>query len=543
MKKKRLSLGLDISTQGISAVVLDIDARRKVYEHSLDYCHDARLNTFGIRQDDYILPPESEGEASQPPELFFASLDAMFSDLRETVALEDVAVINNSSQQHGHVYLNYDAGSIFHRLNEEESEKSDLATLLKGSLAYHRAPIWMTSNTREQAEFIRNYVGGKTRVIELSGSDIPLRFTGVVMRKTAQQLPEVYLRTCNIQLISSLISAILTGNSRTPVDYGNACGMALMDYQQKSWADVLIRAASDGLVGGAEAFRRKLPAIVSPDALLGNIALCFVRKYGFSPGCKVVAGSGDNPQSKVLVAGDMLSLGTSLVYMVATDGKTFDMNGNANAMYDGVGRPFMFGCRVNGAMVWDRMRALYGLKKEEYLPAEEALQQAPVAQSMVFWQPRNESFPLSESLEMVRIGNETPGLSADYAGLIETTLAAVYCHAKSFSKAISAPLYVTGGAAKSLGIIRRVAAIWGRPVIRIEAGAAMGAAVSAAVAFLRSEGIVMMDSEEYVGSEIIKRGQPIQPGTEDILAFHRRDGYLDIFAKEEAKLLGKIIVS
>jgi hypothetical protein len=70
MKKRRLSLGLDLSTQGIAAVVLDIDARNKVYEHSLDYCRDERLNTFGICKEDYILPPETEGEASQPPELF-----------------------------------------------------------------------------------------------------------------------------------------------------------------------------------------------------------------------------------------------------------------------------------------------------------------------------------------------------------------------------------------------------------------------------------------------------------------------------------------
>ena len=88
-----------------------------------------------------------------------------------------------------------------------------------------------------------------------------------------------------------------------------------------------------------------------------------------------------------------LNLDTSLVNMVSTDGKTLDTNGFANAMYDGVGRPFMFGCRTNGTMVWDQLRAMYGMEKEEYGPAEEVLQQAPVAHYMVFWQPKNESFP------------------------------------------------------------------------------------------------------------------------------------------------------
>jgi xylulokinase len=537
MKNQRLSLGLDVSTQGISAVVLDIDARSKICEHSLDYYRDMRLNIFGIRKDDYILPPESNGEASQPPELFFASLDAMLTDLKDAVAMEDIAVINNSSQQHSHVYLNHEAKFIFRRLTEDESGESDLLTLLKGSLAYQRAPIWMTSDTAEEAEYIRRCIGGKDKVIKLTGSDIPLRFTGAVMRRIARQKPVVYQNTDNIQLLSSLVSAVLTGNSKAPVDYGNACGTALMDYRQKRWSGALIKAASEDLPGGGKVFRRKLPAIVAPGTIIGNIALYFVRKYGFSPECRIAVGSGDNPQSKVLVTGDLLSLGTSLVNMVATDGRTFDMNGYANAMYDGFGRPFMFGCRTNGAMVWDRLRAMYGLKKEEYLPAEEALRQAPVAQNMVFWQPRDESFPVSRSLDMVRIGENTPSLSADYAGLIETTLAAMYHHSKGFSRATSEPLYVTGGAAKSPGIIRRVAAIWRRPIVRIEGGgAAMGAAVSGAVALLRSEGKTI-DLKEHAGAGLLKKEQPFQPNVQDVPAFHRPGGYLDIFAREEAKLL------
>jgi xylulokinase len=307
MKKKRLSLGLDVSTQGISAAVLDVDTRTRVYEYSLDYYKDSRLNTFGIRKEDYILPPEAEGEASQPVELFFVSLDTMFGDLKGAVALDDVVVVNTSGQQHGHVYLNHQARAIFSRLLNENSRQSDLVTLLKGSLAYRLAPIWMTSNTNEQAEFIRNHVGGKERAIALSGSDVPLRFTGVVMRKIALQFPEVYRQTDNIQLISSLVPAILTGNSRVPVDYGNACGMSLMDYTQKCWSDVLIKAAADGLPGGETAFRSKLASLVAPDTIVGTMAKYFVRKYGFSPSCKIVVGSGDNPQSKVLVSGDLLS--------------------------------------------------------------------------------------------------------------------------------------------------------------------------------------------------------------------------------------------
>ena len=521
-------MGLDISTQGISAVVVDIDRREKIHEHSLDYCRDSRLNTFGIRQEDYILPPESEGEASQPPVLFFAALDAVFSDLKDAIDLSSVVVINNSSQQHGHVYLNQKASSIFSHLLKENSAASNLETILKDAFTYQRAPIWMTSNTTEQAEHIRHHVGGKEAVIKLSGSDVPLRFTGAVIRRIAQQHPDVYSQTKTIQLISSLVTAVLTGNAGTAIDFANACGMALMDYRQKGWSDALINAATDGLPGGGDALKRKLPPITAPDAIAGNIASYFIKKYGFSPTCRVVAGSGDNPQSKVLVDGDLLSLGSSLVNMVSTDGNTFDLNGYANAMYDGLGRPFIFGCRTNGTMVWDRVRTLYGLTKDEYVPAERALRDTPIGKHLVFWQPRDESFPPSGKFEITRIGDETPGLGIDYAGLIESTLASVYYHSKGFTRDTKEPLYVTGGAGNSPEIIRRVAAIWNRPVITLdEGGAALGAAAAGACAYLQTQQPL----------ELLKTTQPIQPKLNDVQAFHNPGGYLDAFAKEEAKLL------
>ena len=226
------SLGLDVSTQSISAVVLDMDTWSVVWEHSLDYCRDTRLDSFGIRPEDYILPPETEGEANQPAGLFLVSLDTLLADLKKDINLGDIAVINTSGQQHGHVYLNRQATDIFGKLLDKESGQSDLNSLLKGSLAWDKAPIWMTSDTSEQAEFIRDHVGGKRRMIELSGADAPLRFTGVVIRKIGQKLPDIYKNTEKVQLISSFIPAVLTGNPNVPVDFGNASGMALMDYRQ-----------------------------------------------------------------------------------------------------------------------------------------------------------------------------------------------------------------------------------------------------------------------------------------------------------------------
>lgn len=535
MGKKRLALGLDSSTQSLSAIVIDIDTAEKRFEYSLDYRADTRLNGFGIGED-YILPPREEGEAEQPPLMYLASLDAMFTDMREAgVAMENIVVINTSGQQHGHVYLNRNADMLLGQLTNRDGGTPPLQTLLKDAFSYPNAPIWMTANTGAQTNHVRETVGGKAEMINLSGSDAPLRFTGTVVRRVAEQHPEHYAATAKIQLISSFIPAVLTGNANVPIDYGNGCGMSLMNYRSKTWDSALLAATADGLTGGKETLQSKLPALASPDSIVGNLAAYYVEKYGFDGNCAVIAGSGDNPQAKVPIAGDLLSLGTSFVNMVSTDGNTLDPEGFANAMYDGINRPFMFGCRTNGAMVWDAVRNNYGLAKAEYAPAEAALKQVAPGQFMTFWQPKAESFPVSGVYELIRaIG--APTLAEDYTGIIETSLAAVYIYSAVFTKQTQASLLVTGGATDSPEIMRRVAGIWNRPTLPVEkGGAALGAAV-AGVKALYDAANEAFDIEAFSAS-VLKRGEPIQPHPEDVKAYHGEGKYLERFREKYEQIM------
>ncbi len=531
MSQTKLALGLDSSTQSLSATVIDINAAEKCFEHSLDYRADERLNRFGIRED-YILPPREEGEAEQPPLMYLASLDALFADMREAgVPLESIRLINTSGQQHGHVYLNRDADTLFAQLNTSQGsgDMPDLKTLLEKVFAYPNAPIWMTANTVAQSDAVRKGVGGKAEMISLSGSDAPLRFTGAVMRRVGEQSPEQYASTAKIQLISSFVPAVLTGNANVPVDYGNACGMSLMNYRRKRWDSALLAATAHGLPGGVTEFRSKLPPLVPPDSVVGSLAAYYVEKYGFDPGCAVIAGSGDNPQAKVPVAGDLLSLGTSFVNMVSTDGDTLDPEGFANAMYDGINRPFMFGCRTNGAMVWDAVRANYNFTKEEYDPAEAALQAVVPGRFMTFWQPKTESFPVSGVFELIRTTSEQ-AFASDYTGIIETSLAALYTYSAVFTKQTHAPLFVTGGATDSPGIMRRVAGIWNRPTLPVEkGGASLGAAVAGVKALLARE--ETFDIETFSAS-LLRRGEPIQPNPADVAAYHGEGKYLQRFREK-----------
>ncbi len=545
-KNRHLVLGLDSSTQSLSAIVIDIDSAEKCFEHAIDYRADERTNCFGIGED-YILPPRhsmAEGEAEQPPLMYLASLDAMFADLRNAdVALEDIVAINTSGQQHGHVYLNKNLSIIFSNLLRAESSTLELKTLLAGVFSYFTAPIWMTANTLTQTDHVREAVGGKTEMIELSGSDAPLRFTGAVIRRVAEQSPDEYTATEKIQLISSFIPAVLTANPLVPIDTGNACGMSLMNYRKKEWDNELITATAAGIQGGPEELQRKLPELAPPDTVVGNIAKYFVEKYGFSGDCTIVAGSGDNPQAKVPVAGDLLSLGTSFVNMVSTDGNTLDPEGYANAMYDGIGRPFMFGCRTNGAMVWDTVRSNYGLTKEEYEPAEKALENVSPGQYMTFWQPKAESFPVSGAFELIRTTErDTHSLAEDYAGVIETSLAAVYVYSQVFThkttKQTQEPLHVTGGATDSPEIMRRVAGIWNRPIVSVEkGGAALGAAVAGVKAYCDHIG-ESFNVEDF-SKTVLKRGVLIQPKPTDVAAYHGEGNYLQRFRETYQRIMDK----
>ena len=538
MPRERLALGLDSSTQSLSAVVIDIDTAEKCFEHSLDYRADARLNQFGIGED-YILPPREEGEAEQPPLMYLASLDAMFTDMREAgVPIESIRLINTSGQQHGHVYLNRDADALLAQLANVEStgeDTPDLQAILKDAFAYPNAPIWMTANTVAQTDAVRNGVGGKAEMINLSGSDAPLRFTGTVVRRVGEQFPEHYAATAKVQLISSFIPAVLTGNANVPIDYGNGCGMSLMNYRSRAWDPALLGATAQGLSGGAEALQSKLPVLARPDSVVGNLAAYYIEKYGFDERCAVIAGSGDNPQAKVPVAGDLLSLGTSFVNMVSTDGDMLDPEGFANAMYDGINRPFMFGCRTNGAMVWDAVRNNYGLAKEAYAPAEAALKQTAPGQFMTFWQPKTESFPVSGAFDLIR-SNAQPTLAEDYTGIIETSLAAVYVYSAVFTKQTQAPLFVTGGATDSPEIMRRVAGIWNRPTLPVEkGGAALGAAVAGVKALHDAEN-EPFDIETFSAS-VLKRGEPIQPDPQDVAAYHGEGKYLQQFREKYEQII------
>lgn len=508
-------LGLDSSTQSLSAVVVDRRNAQVVRSVSVVYKSDPRLAGFGVDPELMLLPPRNPGEADQPPLMFLASLEALFADLKAVgVDLGLIGLINVSAQQHGHVFLGERFLDALRALKAGTDTSTPLAELMTPTFSYPRAPIWKTSDTSSEAETLRRAAGGSGSMIALTGSDSPLRFTGAVARKVFLKEAGVWNKTVRLHMLSSFLPAVLTGNSDVPADWGNGSGTSLMDYGSKAWDPVLLEAAASGLPGGAESLQAKLTPVASPLTAAGTVAAWFVKKYGFSADARVLIGSGDNPQTKVLVDGDLLSLGTSFVMMVETGSSLVDPRGWGNAMYDGVGRPFLFGCRTNGALVWDRLRTRAKLAAKDFATGEAALASHAPGSVLALWQPDTESFPPSPSFGLTVQGNDD-SFAVAYPGCVDSALGLLYRGSLPWLEGKSAPLAVTGGPTASPGILRRIAGIWNRPVVTIgTTGAALGAA-AAALAF------------DGVKTPLLPPSVPVQPIPADVEAYHKPGAYLD----------------
>jgi xylulokinase len=528
---KSVVLGIDASTQSLSGVVLDCASGSLLWQHSLAYRDDARLCGLGFEHDSLLIPPREAGEAEQPPRLFIAALAALLHDLAASgVDVSTIAAINTSGQQHGHVYLNAEADAAFTRLREPASARGELAALLAGSFAYGGAPIWKTANTAAEAAHIRAAVGGQAALIARIGSDLPLRFAAAIQRKIGGRYPESYAATRHLVQISSLITAMLCGDAALPIDFGNACGTGLMNYRDRVWDELLLEAVAGDLPGGAAALAAKLPRIVHPLAVCGKVAAYFQANYGFSPACRVIAGSGDNPQSKVLAGGDLLSLGTSFVCMVASPEGGVDASGAANAMYDGLGRPFNFFCRTNGALAWDRLRQRHGLADGDYAAGEAALAATAAGSRLRFWHPDAESFPLiAANAQPVRLDRNDVTFASDFSAVVDSSLGLIYRYGEKVAGASGQKppaIVVCGGASKSAGVMRRVAALWNRPAIAAgQAGAALGAALAAAVAIApenRREALA-----DTLRAQIFADKPVTLPDPGLVRAYHAPGAYLD----------------
>lgn len=475
----KLFLGLDSSTQSLSAVLIDLDTRKVVYEKSLNF--DKALPHYKTQNG--VLPNRNPLVKHSAPLMWAEALDVLFAAMKKDgVALGSVLAISGSGQQHGSVYLNDRAPEALAKLPKAK----DLVTGLRGVFSRKTSPIWMDSSTAEECAEIRAKLGGIKAAAQKTGSDTFERFTGPQIRKFFKTEPKAYEQTAHIALVSSFMASLLAGKI-APIDHGDGAGMNLMDIRSKSWHPEALKATAPKLA-------KKLPPLAASSQLIGTVSDYFVKKYGVNPEARIQVWSGDNPCSVIglgLVSEGQvaISLGTSDTYFGSMKRCSTDANGEGHVFGSPNGDYMTLICFKNGSLAREKVREIYGIKTWEAFG--KALAKTPVGNNGGILLPwfEAEIVPRVNKPMIHRFDLDENDAAAHCRAIAEAQMMSMRLHSQ-WMKVKPECIYATGGASNNLPLLQVMADVMNCTVRRIEVSksAALGAALRAAHGWLLGQG-------------------------------------------------------
>jgi xylulokinase len=475
----RLFLGLDSSTQSLSAVVIDYDRRKVVYEKSLNF--DRALPRYKTRNG--VLPDADPLVKRSPPLMWAEALDLLFAQMKnDGVPLDKILAISGSGQQHGSVYLNGRAGKVLANLNPNKS----LVENLRGIFSRATSPVWMDSSTARECSEIRKKLGGVKAAAQQTGSDTFERFTGPQIRKFYKTDPATYARTANVALVSSFMASLLAGKI-APIDHGDGAGMNLMDIRKKIWHAGALRATAPDL-------KKKLPPLAKSGEVIGKVSAYFAKRYGLNPEARATVWTGDNPASVIglgLIREGMaaVSLGTSDTFFGTMKKCRVDGRGEGHVFGSPTGDYLTLICFKNGSLARENIRELYGIrdwkKFGELLAATKPGNHGGI---LLPWFEA-EIVPRVNRPGIHRFDLDEKDAAANCRAIFEAQMMSMRLHSQ-WMKAKPDCIYATGGASNDLALLQVMADVMNCRVLRIEVskGAALGAALQAAHGWLVATG-------------------------------------------------------
>ncbi|MFL2847347.1 MAG: xylulokinase [Coraliomargaritaceae bacterium] len=467
------SLGIDGSTQSMSAIVIDLDNYYVVCECTIN---------FGERLPEYDSPNgffkgETSSEVYSNPLMWLDAIDLLFNELKDSCDLSKVKAISGAGQQHGSVYLNTKWLETIGQLDPKES----LSKQIKPCLSRPHSPIWMDTSTTLECQEIAQALGGNEIICQKSGSIAIERFTGPQIRRFYKTSLDSYPNTARIHLVSSFICSILSGQD-CPIDTGDGAGMNLMNLQTNTWDSDLVHATAPNLID-------KLPYIVQGDTVVGEISEYFSEKYGFSKEVSIVVFTGDNPSSLVGTAASapgktVISLGTSDTFFAAMPSTVSDPNGYGHVFGNPSGGSMSLQCFLNGSLAREFVKDKFEYSWDQFTNA--LLETTPGCNGnymLPFFS--HEISPLYDGNNPVLKGNSnfenwrSPKLAI--RACIEGQFINMKMHTEWMSM-IPEIIYVTGGASKNHAIIQILSDIFQVNVQQLEVNGsvALGGAMRAA---------------------------------------------------------------
>jgi len=471
----KLFLGLDSSTQSLSAVVIDLDANKVIYEKSLNF--DQALPEFKTKNG--VLPNRDPLVKHSSPLLWAAALDLLFAQMKkDKVALNKILAISGSGQQHGSVYFTEKAAETLASLDPKKS----LVENLDGVFSRKTAPIWMDSSTAKECAEIRKKLGGIKFTASRTGSDTFERFTGPQIRKFYKTEPKNFDKTAGIALVSSFMASLLAGKI-APIDFGDGAGMNLMDIRRKNWNHDALKATAPGLV-------KKLPPLAESGRVIGPVSAYFVHKYGLNPEALATVWTGDNPASVIglglVKPGQVaISLGTSDTFFGTMEKCQTDENGEGHVFGSPTGGYMTLICFKNGSLAREKIRELY--KISDWKKFGELVASMPPGNNGAILLPwfEAEIVPRVNKPGIRRFDLDEKNAAANARAIFEAQMLSMRLHSQ-WMQVAPEKILATGGAANDRTLLQVLADVMNCPVLRIEVSksAALGAALQAAHGWL-----------------------------------------------------------
>jgi xylulokinase len=308
----RLVLGIDVSTTGSKALLVD---EKGVVVASASAPHT-------------LQTPKPLWSEQDPTEWWAASAGSIRKVVSEAGGAARIAAVGLTGQMHGLVLL--DAQDRVLR----------------------PAILWNDQRTAAECDEIRTRLGGRERLVKISGNDALTGFTAPKILWVRRHEPDVYARARRVLLPKDYVRHRLTGVAA--MDKADGSGTLLFDLARRGWSNEILEALeipADWLP----------PTFEGPEAT-GKISASAAAETGLAAGTPVVAGGGDQAAGAVgtgavrpgVVA---LTLGTSGVVFATTESPLTEPQGRLHAFcHAAPGRWHFMGVTLSaaGSLQWYR---------------------------------------------------------------------------------------------------------------------------------------------------------------------------------------------
>lgn len=360
------SFGLELSTQSAKYLILDCKTGDIVFKDKFDF--DTTFPDYQTKGG--VLFSNISGLRHTSPLMLIEALEEIFKRLvKSGIDSSKIKAIKVDAMQHCTVYLSSKFSKVLKSLNTLYSLKDQIST----EITRKTSPIWEDRTPEEEVELLKKWF--KDPGIEnLCGNRAELRFPASQIMKWAVENPSEYENTGHIFLLSAFITSILTGKI-SPVDTGDGWGTNLnsLDIKKPDWNKRILKSINSYLKdhGLKSVLEPKIGKMCHYDEICGKISKYFVKKYGFSSSCIVLAGTGDNPATLLGCGGNIvISLGSSYTVNGVMDDIIPSKSGEYNIFGYTKNRAMALSVITNGGKVHETFLRKY-LSKEQTLTKED----------------------------------------------------------------------------------------------------------------------------------------------------------------------------